>query len=234
MRKLTQDEQKHYDEQGYVVIPDFFSVDELQQMNDELHALSETGDTRLQTQGEHEGFIYQLALLTDKTKNFAYDERILTLIEDIVKPGISIFSSKLLTKLPHSESVCHWHQDDAYYNEVVSSSARMSIWVPLQDTNEANGCLWVVPGSHTGGLMPLAAKNNGTCRRALIEEEVDLSGAIPVPMKAGSILLFHALLWHASKGNETDKVRRAFIVSYQEGTVPKGRGKQFVVLRPAN
>jgi ectoine hydroxylase-related dioxygenase (phytanoyl-CoA dioxygenase family) len=67
----------------------------------------------------------------------------------------------------------------------------------------------------------------------LIEEEVDLSKAVPVQMKAGSILLFNALLWHSSKGNQTDQVRRAFIVSYQEGTVPKGRGKQFIVLRPA-
>lgn len=234
MRKLTASELKHYEENGFVLIPDFFSVEELSDMNEELDNLSQSNDARLQVQGEHEGFIYQLALLTDKTKGFAEDDRVLNLIEDIVKPGISIFSSKLLTKLPHSESVCHWHQDDAYYNEVVDSNTRMSIWVPLQDTNEENGCLWVVPGSHKTGIQSYTTKDNGTCRKALVEEEVDLSKAIPIHMKAGTVILFHALLWHSSKGNQSDHVRRAFIVSYQEATVPRGRGKQFVVLRPAN
>jgi phytanoyl-CoA hydroxylase len=228
VRKLTIEENKHYDEFGYVVVTDLFQKEELNGMNQELDGC----EAPPQSSGEHEGFTYQLAMLTDKTKHFAHDERILTLIEDIVKPGIAIFSSKLLTKLPHSPSVCHWHQDDAYYTEVVNSDTRMSIWVPLQDTDEKNGCLWIVPGSHKQGLQPYTIQNNGTCRKALDEEQVDLSKAEPVPMKAGSILLFNALTWHSSKGNETEQVRRAFIVSYQEATVPLGRGKQHIVLRP--
>ncbi|CAN7216277.1 phytanoyl-CoA dioxygenase family protein [Paenibacillus sp. LjRoot153] len=228
MRKLTIKEKRHYDDFGYVVVSDLFQMEELSGMNQELDGC----EAAPQSSGEHEGFTYQLAMLTDKTKQFAHDERILNLIEDIVKPGIAIFSSKLLTKLPHSPSVCHWHQDDAYYTEVVNSDTRMSIWVPLQDTDEQNGCLWIVPGSHKQGLQPYKVQNNGTCRKALDEDQVDLSKAEPVRMKAGSILLFNALTWHSSKGNETDQVRRAFIVSYQEATVSIGRGKQHIVLRP--
>ncbi len=228
MRKLTIEEKRHYDDFGYVVVSDLFQMEELSGMNQELDGC----EAPPQSSGEHEGFTYQLAMLTDKTKQFAHDERILNLIEDIVKPGIAIFSSKLLTKLPHSPSVCHWHQDDAYYTEVVNSDTRMSIWVPLQDTDEQNGCLWIVPGSHKQGLQPYKVQNNGTCRKALDEDQVDLSKAEPVRMKAGSILLFNALTWHSSKGNETDQVRRAFIVSYQEATVSIGRGKQHIVLRP--
>ncbi|GIP40248.1 ectoine hydroxylase [Paenibacillus sp. J31TS4] len=230
MRKLTVAEKRHYEEFGFVVVPNVFTREELSEMNAELDGC----EGQIRTTGEHEGFTYQLAMLTDTTKQFAQDERILNLIEDIVKPGISIFSSKLLTKLPHSPSICHWHQDDAYYAEVVNSDTRMSIWVPLQDTNERNGCLWVVPGSHKQGLLPYSVQPEGTCRRALAEQQLDLSKAEPVPMQAGSMLLFHALTWHSSRGNETDHARRAFIVSYQEATVPIGRGKQHLVLRPAN
>jgi ectoine hydroxylase-related dioxygenase (phytanoyl-CoA dioxygenase family) len=229
VRKLTIEERKHYDEHGYVLVSNFFSAEELSEINEELDGI----EMPVQRSGEHEGFTYQLAMLTDKTKQFAHDDRILNLIEDIVQPGIAIFSSKLLTKLPQSESVCHWHQDDAYYAEVVDSHTRMSIWVPLQDTDERNGCLWIVPGSHKQGLQPYTVKNSGTCRKALDEQQVDLSKAEPVRMKAGSILLFNALIWHSSNGNETDQIRRAFIVSYQEATVPIGRGKQHIVLRPA-
>ncbi|MFD0676482.1 MULTISPECIES: phytanoyl-CoA dioxygenase family protein [unclassified Paenibacillus] len=106
MRKLTIEEKNHYDELGYVVVSDFFSADELCEINEELDGC----EAPVQTSGEHERFTYQLAMLTDKTKQSAHDERILNLIEDIVKPGISIFSSKLLTKQPYSASVCHWHR----------------------------------------------------------------------------------------------------------------------------
>ena len=64
-------------------------------------------------------------------------------------------------------------------------------------------------------------------------EDIGVPTAIPVPLAAGTVVLFSALLWHHSKGNEADGVRRAFIVSYQEATIPKGNGDQWKVLRSA-
>ncbi len=51
--------------------------------------------------------------------------------------------------------------------------------------------------------------------------------------RAGDVVLFSALLWHSSQGNRSDRLRRAFIVSYQEATVEKGNKDQWMVLRPA-
>jgi ectoine hydroxylase-related dioxygenase (phytanoyl-CoA dioxygenase family) len=56
---------------------------------------------------------------------------------------------------------------------------------------------------------------------------------VSVPARAGDVLLFSALLWHSSQGNRSDRLRRAFIVSYQEATVPLGNKDQWKVLRPA-
>ncbi|GEM_PF-6770955 len=44
---------------------------------------------------------------------------------------------------------------------------------------------------------------------------------------------YNAWTWHHSKGNQTDGIRRAFIVSYQEATVPSGAGEQWKILRTA-
>ena len=109
----------------------------------------------------------------------------------------------------------------------------MSVWIPLQDTNEANGCLWVVPGSHRRGLMPHHRQKTGQCRLAIEPQVLSEADAIPFAVKAGDVLLFSALLWHHSKGNQTGHVRRAFIVSYQEAMVAGGNGKQWKILRPA-
>ena len=136
-------------------------------------------------------------------------------------------------RLPHQDVVCHWHQDDAYYVKQSESQARMSVWMPLQDAHAQNGCLWVVPHSHLWGLKEHHTKSFGQCRLSMDEREIDLSHVIPVPVKAGSAVLFSALLWHGSRGNQTDAVRRAFIVSYQEAAVPRGNGEQWKILRPA-
>jgi ectoine hydroxylase-related dioxygenase (phytanoyl-CoA dioxygenase family) len=57
--------------------------------------------------------------------------------------------------------------------------------------------------------------------------------AIPLPVRTGSVVRFTAWTWHYSKNNTTDRVRRAFIVSYQEGTLTRGAGERWKLLRPA-
>ena len=54
-----------------------------------------------------------------------------------------------------------------------------------------------------------------------------------MPVPAGSAVPFSALLWHYAKGNETDAVRRAFVVSCQEATAAGGNGARWKVLREA-
>ena len=138
--------------------------------------------------------------------------------------------TKLTAKLPQSTDICHWHQDNAYYNAHAMSETRMSTWIPLIDADEENGCLWVVPRSHRDGVRE-HGKYGGQCPTSMGPADMEAEGAIPCPMNAGSILLFSSNLRHHSKGNATDQVRRAFIVSYQEATVPRGNADQWKILR---
>ena len=235
-RKLSTEEQGFYDQNGYVVVPGLFPLDELAEVDAELDRLveeaEEKGQTGLEHKGSHrnKGWLLQLGLRSDLTRRFAQDERVLDLIEDVVKPGIAIYSAKLTAKMPRSTDICHWHQDNAYYNANSLSETRMSTWIPLVDVDEENGCLWVVPGSHKDGVRE-HGKYGGQCPQSMGPVDMVVEGAVPCPVKAGSILLFHSDLWHHSKGNDTDVVRRAFIVSYQEATVPKGNAAQWKILR---
>ncbi len=225
MVKLTDQQWSDYKEFGYVVVRDIFTKEELLEMDQEMDRLEEKNENK-----EEKGWIKELGLKSEKTRSFSKDERILSLIERIVKPGIAIYSSKLTAKQPHSDTVCHWHQDDIYYIQNSESETRMSVWIPLQEANENNGCLWVVPRSHLKGLHDHIQKESGTCRISLSEKEHDFSNAIPVPVSAGSVVLFDSLTWHSSKGNRTDQVRRAFIISYQEATARGGNGEQWEII----
>lgn len=229
-QKLTAQQRREYDELGYTLVPGVFPADELAALDAEIERLQ----ARVAAEkGRDDGWILQLGLRSDITRDFCADERLLGLVEGIVRPGIAIYSAKLVPKLPFNDAECHWHQDDAYYSEISQSQTRMSVWVPLHDSDEENGCLWVIPRSHGWGLQPWRQRAEGYCNKALVPpEDFDFSQAVPVRAKAGDVLLFSALLWHSSQGNRSERLRRAFIVSYQEATVPRGNKDQWKVLRP--
>lgn len=235
LRRLSADERATYDREGYVVVPDVFPRAELEEIDREIERLlAEPGND---AGGIHPTWIFQVARRSEMARAFAEDERLLALIEEIVQPGIAIHSTKLVPKPPHTDDVCHWHQDDAFYirpdDPDTFSRTRMSVWVPLQDADERNGGLWVVPRSQEWGLQDYHMADTGQCRKVIDREAYANENAIPLRVSAGSVVLFSAMLWHHSRGNQTDRVRRAFIVSYQEATVKKGAGEQWKIVRPA-
>ena len=233
-RILASEELECYHANGFVVVENFISPTEVEQINTELDGLIATRHADVVQEQDHRrlgtGSIYALGLTTPCLTSICEDERILDLICPIVHPGISIYSAKLVNKPPHDPEPCLWHQDEAYYLERSVSSCRMSIWLPLQEVTKDHGCLQVVPGSHKQGLQPSSLKPSGSCNRSM-DIHIDLSRRIFVPMNVGSVLLFSALLWHGSDRNSTDQNRRALIVSYQEGSASGGNGRQFKVLR---
>lgn len=231
LRKLSPEEIQFYHDYGYLKVDGVFPPEELASIDSELSRLREDPE---QKDDSDDNFILRLGLRSRLTRSLCQDERLLALIEKLVTPGIAIYSSKMMEKQPFDKKVCHWHQDDAYYRENSECDCRMSIWLPLQDCDESNGCLWIVPESHKWGLKEASTRDNGNCRKAFADGHDPMDGAISVPIRAGSVVLFHALTWHRSLGNHSDQRRRAFIISYQDALTPRGNKDQHKILRPVD
>jgi phytanoyl-CoA hydroxylase len=233
--RLSEAQREAFERDGFVAVPGVFPADELDALDQELDRLIALPGN--DAGGNRAGWIYAVAQRSDKASAFAEDPRLLALVEDLIYPGLAIHSSKLVTKLPNSADICHWHQDEAFYKKLddpdTHAARRMSVWVPLQDTDQSNGCLWVVPGSHRWGMEDWTAQQTGTCVRRINRVEYADEHAIPLPVRSGDVVLFSAWTWHHSKENQTEHIRRAFIVSYQEAAVAKGAGEQLKVLHPA-
>jgi len=232
-RKLTPDELASYHEQGFVIVPDVFPRAECAAIDAEIERL--TGE--LAAEDGHDarhGILLQLGLRSDVTRRICQDERLLALVEDLVHPGIAIYSAKMVPKVPGHSRVCHWHQDDTYYHQKSKAQTRLSVWLALHDSDADNGGVHFLPGSHRWGQQPWEKREEGWCNLAIrdISEEQKRRAVCPrVP--AGAVVVFDSLTWHSSDINRCDRIRRSFIVSYQEATAAGGNGEQWTILRPA-
>ena len=109
----------------------------------------------------------------------------------------------------------------------------LTVWFPLMDASEENGCLQVVPGSHEGkvlthcpGFNPKTGKINRSLNAGGLQIPTSLfeeSSAMAVPMKKGDALFLTKKTVHSALPNISDKIRWSFDLRYQPIGEPTGR-----------
>jgi phytanoyl-CoA hydroxylase len=106
------------------------------------------------------------------------------------------------------------HQD--YYYIRNHPNTLTAAWVAMEYTNEENGCLYVIPGTHKLGLLAHGKVKNLEEHEAWTDETegVDLSHEIPVILNKGDILFFDSLLIHSSTRNRSERWRRSYVCHY--------------------
>ena len=115
--------------------------------------------------------------------------------------------------MPASEATAFpLHQDSQYYGKPSQHAHIITVWIPLVDVDEVNGCLYVIPGSNHWELIDSARDENQNMRSFV---DVEARGTpIPLPMKVGDILLFSNMTFHGSKVNQSDAVRWSIDIRY--------------------
>ena len=107
-----------------------------------------------------------------------------------------------------------WHQDSPYWPNIGPLTAQVSAWVALDDADEENGCMSMVPGSYHWGnnidfLHTLADYTSMPPSFDGHPIEVRLC-----PVAKGEVHFHHALTWHGSGPNTSGRPRRAIALHY--------------------
>jgi len=135
-------------------------------------------------------------------------------LEAYLGPNISFNGDyHLRPKMPDSEATAFpLHQDSQYYGKPTQHAHIITVWIPLVDVDEVNGCLYLIPGSNHGELLDSARDENSNMRSF---EDVETRGTpIPLPMQQGDILLFSNMTFHGSKVNRSNAVRWSIDIRY--------------------
>jgi ectoine hydroxylase-related dioxygenase (phytanoyl-CoA dioxygenase family) len=127
----------------------------------------------------------------------------------------------MLDKPPRRGFQAPWHQDEAYWDAGLTYHA-VGAWMPLDDADVDNGCLWFLPGSHRGPLLPHRHLGDDPLVHGLeLITPVDTSAAVAVPLRAGGASFHHPRTLHHSRPNTTDRARRAYANEFQTPPVSK-------------
>ena len=155
----------------------------------------------------------------------AIEPKVLDAVESILGPELLVQSTLILCKYPHDESFVTWHQDFNYANE--TSSATVSAWIALSESNRQSGCLRAIPGSHSAGVLPHDAANvkNNILTYSI---NVDESAAIDIELKIGEMSLHQPGLIHGSLPNQSEDKRIGFIIRF---VTPQFSNKDNPVMR---
>jgi len=139
-----------------------------------------------------------------------------------IKPPEALLNQKFQSKNTMF-SATEWHQDQGVATTLVDNTEMLTVWFPVFDATIENGCLCVVPESHTRGLLLHCPSRPGQLFDLRIPEVIRGSNGVPVEMKRGSALFMHRLTMHSSLRNLSNAVRWSFDLRYQPIGQPTGR-----------
>ena len=214
-QKLTEEQIAEFRSQGYLVIGRTLNDEGLQKIHEEVMAVWWQEKDEFKPGGTW----LQNALLSDihhrapLVRDYYFEGPLVDIAEQLIGPNVKAATCQLTFKMRGNTQTFGWHQDNGY-GELDPYTA-VSTLTALDDMDEENGCLWVIPGSNRWGQM-IKFVNTPVLERE-INLEVDETKAVPVPFQAGEAFIMHCWTLHRSGGNlSRDRDRRILFMRYAD------------------
>ncbi len=213
-RLLSREQIEQFDRDGFVVLEDAFDagtvarlIAEIDPFEAELEALlRDAGGKLFIARADEITFTVHLVTKSSWLRELTSTSPLVDLAYDLVGPDTRMYWDQSVYKKPDTEAPFPWHQDNGY--TFVEPQAYLTCWIALTDTDETNGCPWVVPGIHRRGTLAHHLTDLGW---VCFEEARE---AVAVPVRAGSIVVFSSLTPHCTGANTTTATRKSWIVQY--------------------
>ena len=214
--RLTEEQLAQFDRDGYLFFPGHFSTEETKVMQEavpELYARRE--DYNVREKGKDAVRTnFAAHMYSEPFAKLARHPRMIEPVQDLFGEKLYMHQFKINGKMAFEGDVWQWHQDYGTWlnDDMMPTERAMNIAIFLDDVNEYNGPLMFIPGSHKKGVIE--AKHDltttsyplWTVDNKLIAQLVDRAGGkqggIVAPKgPAGSMIVFHSCLVHASSAN---------------------------------
>lgn len=216
-RGVTDAQVEQYNGQGFLALGRVLSAEGLEQVRSECMRAweAEKGPFDPKATWLHNALLSDIHHRSETVRRYYFHGPLVDLAQRLIGPNIKGATSQLTFKMRGNIMPFAWHQDNGYgeldpYNTVTTLTA-------LDDADEENGCLWIIPGSHKQGQVKVRMTPEEKAAGKELTIEADEKRAVPVPMKAGEAIAFHCWMLHKSEGNRSQRRdRRILFLRYAD------------------
>lgn len=214
--KLTPEQRAQFEREGYLFFPGHFSPEETKVLTEAVPDLyskraafnvREKGSDAVRTN-------FAAHLISEPFARLARHPRMVEPVMDLFDEAVYMHQFKINGKMAFEGDVWQWHQDYGTWlnDDLMPTERAMNVAIFLDEVIQHNGPLMFIPGSHRKGVVdarhdltttsyPLWTVDNDLIRQ-LVDRAGGTQGGIVSPKgPAGSMILFHSCLVHASGSN---------------------------------
>ncbi|CAF3748023.1 unnamed protein product [Rotaria socialis] len=159
--------------------------------------------------------------LDDELFKYCCLPEIVKYVENFTGPNIMAMHTMLINKPPDpgTQSSRHPLHQDLYYFPFRPAHHIVCAWTAMEKINRQNGCLVVMPGTHTGELEPHGYPDwKGGINKMYhgIQKFDPNQERLHLEMESGDTVFFHPLLIHGSGTNRSLGFRKAISCHYAD------------------
>jgi ectoine hydroxylase len=224
--KLSAAQHEQFDRDGYLFFPGLFSRAETRTLVDEVPSLySRREDYNVREKGKDAVRTnFAAHLYSAPFARLARHPRMVEPVQDLLGEALYMHQFKINGKMAFEGDVWQWHQDYGTWknDDLMPTERAMNVAIFLDDVTDFNGPLMFIPGSHKRGVIdarhdltttsyPLWTIDNELIRQLVeraggqggfdAEGRYVPAGIVSPKGPAGSMILFHSCLVHASGSN---------------------------------
>lgn len=218
--KITDEQIKKYEEDGFFILDKVLSDEDLAILRKECDYLIGLQDKEMEKQGtdtlnlsrrNSRYFVFLAYKDRPQLGKFIFSELMAEIVKATVGDSAYLFWEQFVVKgLDKKGAEFTWHQDSGYVDN--PHKPYVNCWIPLDDVNEENGTVYLLPYSLAGTKAKIEhVPVPGTKDRTAYTGP---EKGTPANCKAGSIVVFSSTVFHRSGANNTDKMRRAWAIQY--------------------
>ncbi|XP_059175872.1 phytanoyl-CoA dioxygenase, peroxisomal-like [Physella acuta] len=234
--KLTYEQRKFYEENGFLVIKKLVSPDKLKKFRERFADICKRevivpGMTIMRDVAIKDSEFVPGEQAVTKIQDFQQDDvmfeycalpEVVEYVESFTGPDIVAMHTMLINKPPDSGKLTSRHpmHQDLHYFPFRPAERIVCSWTAMQKINRENGCLVVVPGTHTGELLVHEyPKWEGGVNIMYhgIQNYDPSQPRVHLEMEEGDTVFFHPLLIHGSGTNRSKDFRKSISCHYASG-----------------
>lgn len=228
--RVTDEQRRKYQEDGFFILDKVIPDRNLEILRSECAELIRQQDEEMDRQKtdtlnlsrkNSRYFVFLAYKDRPELGEFIFSDLMAEICRATIGPNAMLFWEQFVVKGTDKKGAeFGWHQDSGYVD--YQHKPYVNAWIPLDDVNEENGTVYLLPYSLAGTRDKVEHKPvpNSNDRVGYFGSEK----GTPAICRAGSIVVFSSTVFHRSGANFTDKMRRAYAIQYSPEPIYEANG----------